>query len=44
MRQHGAKLLYSEAHADRHEAARREREMKGWRREKKLELIGHHRR
>ena len=39
MRQHRAKLLYSEAHADRHQAARREREIKGWRREKKLALI-----
>ena len=39
MRQHGAKLLYSEAHPDKHQAARREREVKGWRRDKKLKLI-----
>jgi predicted GIY-YIG superfamily endonuclease len=39
MRQHGAKVLYSEVHPDKHQAARREREIKGWRREKKLDLI-----
>ncbi len=39
MGQHGAKLLYSEAHADKHRAARREREIKGGRRDKKLDLI-----
>jgi putative endonuclease len=39
MRQHGAELLYSEAYPGKHEAARREREIKGWRREKKLDLI-----
>ena len=39
MRQHGAELLYSEAHRDKHSAARREKEIKGWRREKKLALI-----
>ena len=39
MRQHGAKLLYCEAHPDKHRAARREREIKGWRRSKKLDLI-----
>jgi putative endonuclease len=39
MRQHGAKLLYSEGHPDKHLAARREREIKGWRRDKKLALI-----
>jgi len=39
MRQHGAELLYSEAHRDKHDAACREREIKGWRREKKLALI-----
>jgi len=38
LRQHGAKLLYSESHPDKHAAARREREIKGWRREKKLNL------
>ena len=40
MRQHGAKLLCSEPHRDKHDAARREREIKGWRREKRLALIG----
>ncbi len=40
VKQHGAKLLYSEAFEDKHEAARREREIKGWRRDKKLGLIG----
>ncbi len=40
MRQHGANLLYSEAHPDKHQAARRERQIKGWRRDKKLDLIG----
>jgi predicted GIY-YIG superfamily endonuclease len=39
MRQHGAELLYSEVHPDKHSAARREKEIKGWRREKKLVLI-----
>ena len=39
MRQHGAKLLYSEANSDKHQAARREREIKGRRREKKLDPI-----
>ena len=39
MRQHRAELLHSEAHSDRRQAARREREIKGWRREKKLDLI-----
>jgi putative endonuclease len=39
MRQHKASLLYTEAYEDRHEAARRERQIKGWRREKKLSLI-----
>ena len=39
MKQHRAKLLYSEEHVDKHTAAQREREIKGWRREKKLELI-----
>lgn len=39
IRQHGAKLLYSESHLDKHAAARREREIKGWRREKRLDLI-----
>ena len=39
MRQHRAKLLYSEIFQDKHEAALREKQIKGWRREKKLELI-----
>ena len=39
MRQHGAHLLYSESFEDKHLAARREREIKSWRREKKLALI-----
>jgi len=39
MRQHGAGFLYSEPHAGKHEAARREKQIKGWRREKKLALI-----
>jgi putative endonuclease len=39
MRQHRARLLYSEPYTDRYDAARREREIKGWRREKKLALI-----
>lgn len=38
MRQHGAELLYSEQHPDKHSAACREKEIKGWRREKKLAL------
>jgi predicted GIY-YIG superfamily endonuclease len=39
MSQHKASLLYTEAHKDKHEAAKRERQIKGWRREKKLSLI-----
>jgi putative endonuclease len=39
MQQHGAHLLYSEGFEDKHSAARREREIKGWRREKKLALV-----
>ncbi len=39
MKQHRARLLYSEAHPGRDSAVRREREIKGWRREKKLALI-----
>ena len=39
LNQHGAQLLYSEAYQVKHTAARREREIKGWRREKKLALI-----
>ncbi len=39
MKQHKAELLYSEKFADKHGVARREREIKGWRREKKLALV-----
>ena len=39
MRQHKARLLYTEVYEDKHEAAKRERQIKGWRREKKLALI-----
>jgi len=39
MKQHNSELLYSEAFEDKHEAAKREQQIKGWRREKKLELI-----
>ena len=39
MSQHKASLLYTEAYEDKHDAARRERQIKGWRREKKLSLI-----
>ncbi len=39
MKQHSAQLLYAEEYQDKHTAARREREIKGWRREKKLALI-----
>ncbi len=40
MRQHGnAKLLYIEENKDRKIIAKREREIKGWKRNKKLELI-----
>lgn len=37
--QHKAELLYSEHYGDKHEAAQREKEIKGWRRHKKLDLI-----
>jgi predicted GIY-YIG superfamily endonuclease len=39
MRQHKGKLLYSEPFQDKRLAARREKEIKGWRRDKKLQLI-----
>jgi putative endonuclease len=39
MRQHGAHLLHAENFPDKHLAAHREREIKGWCREKKLALI-----
>lgn len=34
------KLVYREEFADRYQAAKREKEIKGWRREKKLKLMG----
>ncbi len=37
--QKGKSLLYFEKHATKQEAAKRERQIKGWRREKKLNLI-----
>ena len=37
--QHRATLLYSEKLADKYEAAKRERQIKGWSREKKLKLL-----
>jgi putative endonuclease len=39
MRQHKGKLLHREPFQDKRLAARREKEIKGWRRDKKLELI-----
>ena len=39
MNQHKASLLYSEAYKNKNDAAKRERQIKGWRREKKLLLI-----
>jgi putative endonuclease len=40
LRQHGnPELLYKEGPYSRDEAVRREKTLKGWRREKKLELI-----
>jgi len=39
MQQHDAALLCFEAFPDKHAAAPREREIKGWRREKKPALI-----
>ena len=43
MQQHKAVLLYSETHPDKHAAAKRERQIKGWTRKKKLALIGQQR-
>ena len=40
MRQHDARLLYSETHPDRFQAAKREKQIKGWRRDKKIAPIG----
>ena len=39
MQQHDGELLYSEEFADKYSAAKREKQIKGWRREKKLSLI-----
>jgi len=39
MKQHKAHLLYSESHTDRESAGKRERQIKGWTRKKKLALI-----
>ena len=38
MKQHGARLLYSDQHADKHQAALREKQIKGSRRREKLDL------
>ena len=39
VKQHKAVLLYSEEHPDKLSASKREKQIKGWRREKKLSLI-----
>jgi len=39
MMQHKANLIYSWAYPDKHSAARRERQIKGWSRKKKLSLV-----
>jgi predicted GIY-YIG superfamily endonuclease len=39
MRQHKAILLYSETYPDKYQAAKREKVIKGWRTNKKLDLI-----
>ncbi|MBI5603499.1 MAG: GIY-YIG nuclease family protein [Deltaproteobacteria bacterium] len=39
MKQHKAILLHSEVFGDKYSAALRERQIKGWTRQKKLELI-----
>jgi putative endonuclease len=39
MKLHRAKLLYTEAFDDKHSAANREKDIKGWRRENKMQLI-----
>jgi predicted GIY-YIG superfamily endonuclease len=39
MNQHKGSLQYSEAYENKNDAAKRERQIKGWRREKKLSLI-----
>ena len=40
IKQHKAVLLYSEPRLDKFSAAKRESEIKGWRREKKMALTG----
>ena len=39
MTQHKSELLFSEEYPDKHSAAKRERQIKGWSRKKKLTLI-----
>ncbi len=39
MKQHKAQLLYHEVFENKHLAALRERQIKGWRKERKLDLI-----
>jgi putative endonuclease len=39
MKQHKARLLYSEIYGNKYSAAQRERQIKGWSRAKKLELL-----
>ena len=39
MKQHRGIILYSETFEDKHMPAMREHQIKGWRREKKLELV-----
>ena len=39
MKQHGAHLLYQESYEFRDDAVRREKQIKGWSRTKKLHLI-----
>jgi len=39
MKQHQARLLFTEVFENKQLAALRERQIKGWRREKKLDLI-----
>lgn len=43
MKQHGAELLYTKEYPDKHSAAKREKQIKGWTRKKKLALIGNRR-
>ena len=39
IKQHNAILLYSEKYSDKHSAAKREHQINGWRRGKKMALI-----